>query len=90
MASNPVSIPCAANAWQLVAENVLTGTIYRTSTRPGAYIQTILIAGDPLPINNNEAAAIFTKSDESSISSDSAIDVYIKAIGKDGKVLAAL
>lgn len=83
---NPEVIVCPQNAWVLVAENVITGTIYKLSSKPGNYLQTIRITGELAPINNSDGALLFGESSHENIESTFAIDVYVKAISENGKV----
>lgn len=87
MAVNPVTVACAADVWTKVATNVLVGTIYQLSFLPAVYLQTIRITGDAAPANDDDAAQIFgVSAKESGISSDTEIDVYVKALRFDGEV----
>lgn len=86
MAANPAVIACPADTWIKVATGVLVGTIHRLSNRPNIYAQTIRTTGDAAPIDDSDAARVFVKSRESDISSDTPIDVYIKAVRVAGKV----
>lgn len=86
MAVNPVIIACPANAWVKVASEVLVGTVYRRSAIPGVYLQAIRVAGDPPPADNSEIVGAFGKSGEFGISSDTPIDVYVKALRIAGEV----
>lgn len=86
MASNPVVVACTADTWVKVATNVVTGTIHRLSTDPEKYAHTLRVTGGAAPANDDDASVAFNGSDQLQISSDSGIDVYIKARGRDGSV----
>lgn len=88
MAVNPAIIACPADTWVKVATNVLVGTIYRRTAIPGVYLQTIRVTGDPAPTDDTDAVLLFNSSGcgESAISSDSAVDVYVKAVRNAGEV----
>ena len=87
MALNPATVVCPADTWILVAANVLVGTIYRLSALPAVYLQTIRVTGDAAPANDDDAAQIFGPGiNESGISSDTGIDVYVKALRFAGEV----
>ena len=88
MAANPAIIACPADTWVLVATGVLVGTIYRRSAIPRLYLQTIRISGDPAPTDDSDAAELFIASgnNESSISSDAIVDIYVKAVRVAGEI----
>jgi hypothetical protein len=86
MASNPVIVPCGADEWTPVATAVTTGRVYKISTQPSGYMQTIRVTGDPAPTTNDDGADLFELAKSEPIASDAAIDVYVKAIGAAGSV----
>ena len=86
MAADPVVITCTADTWIKVATAKLTGTIYRLSVLPNLYKQTVRVTGNPAPTDDSDAALIFGKGDQESPSYDSAVDIYIKAVGAAGSV----
>jgi len=86
MANNPVTFDLAVDTWVKVATAVTAGVVRRLSTLPERYLQTIRVTGDPAPTTDADAARLFTSNDYAGISSDSAIDVYVKARGAAGKV----
>jgi hypothetical protein len=86
MAANPVTVVCTKNTWVKVATAVTSGTIYKRSILPERYLQTIRLTGGAVPTDNDDAASIFECRDQAGISSDAAIDVYIKARGAAGEV----
>lgn len=83
MASNPVIVACPADTWVNVATGVLTGVVHALSTEPHRYVHTYRVTTDPAPADDTEAVPF---SEQHVISADTAIDVYIKAIGGDGSV----
>ena len=88
MAANPAIIACPADTWVKVATDILVGTIYRRSAIPRVYLQTIRLTGVAAPTDDSDAAELFIESgnNESSISSDAAVDVYVKAVRDAGEV----
>ena len=86
MASNPVIVPCAVGAWTKIATAVTAGRVYKLSTQPAGYMQTIRVTGDLAPTANTDGADLFDNAKSEPIASDSAIDVYVKAIGAAGSV----
>ncbi|MGW8256931.1 MAG: hypothetical protein ACWGMZ_05550 [Thermoguttaceae bacterium] len=83
--ANPVFVDCPANAWTLVAANITSGQLWRANTRP-RYYQTYRMAGDPAPVDISEGSTMFVEADNEIISSSDAIDVYIFAKRRDGRV----
>lgn len=90
MAADPAIIACPADTWVKVADAVTTGVIHRRSVRPNIYKQTIRVAGNPAPTDDSDAVEAFDETGELAISSDTAIDVYIKAVRYAGEVRADL
>jgi hypothetical protein len=85
--SNPNFVNCPANTWTKVATNVITGQVWRDKTTV-KYLHTYRETGDAAPTDRAEGMPIFVQeeSDHESISAVSGIDVYIYAIGEDGRV----
>lgn len=90
MAANPEAITCTADTWVKVADNKTSGTIHKTSVAPSLYKKTFKIAGQAAPTDDDEAVLVFGQSNQSIISSDAGIDVYIKAVRADGEVVVDL
>ena len=90
MANDALAVPCPADVWTLVASNVVTGSYFRKNTSPGAYMQDVKVTGNPAPVDNSNAAPAFMNSNSEPIGSDAPIDVYIKAVGKDGEIVVHL
>lgn len=86
MAVDPVVIALAADTWVKIADGVLVGTIYRRSTRPNVYRQTVRAAGGSAPTDDTDAVLLFSCGGSDDISSDAPIDVYAKAVGVAGEV----
>ncbi len=83
--ANPIFVDCPAGTWTLVAEKVITGFV-RNKLRGPQYLQTYRVHGDSTPTEQSEGIQIFVDSDTATISATADIDVYIMALGKDGKV----
>ena len=89
--ANPAIIECPAGVFTLVASGVTGGKIKMLSTAPNAYLETYRMAGQPRPTNQSEGVPAFPDDGATAtIESAAAIDVYIMAVGKDGKVRADL
>ena len=89
--ANPVIIECPAGVWTLVASNVTAGRIKMASTAPNAYLETYRMTGNPAPTDQSEGVPAFPFDGATAdIEAAAAIDVYIMAVGKDGKVRADL
>jgi len=83
--ADPVLITCPADTWTLVAEGVTTGIIHRKQTDV-VYLQTYRDDGELAPTTRDEGVQIFINSISEIISAAAKIDVYIYAVGKDGRV----
>ncbi len=90
MAAIPVVVPCTADTWILVAENVLTGIIHKISLSPNVYRMVTRPTGGAAPTNDSGAWLAFDGANSSEISDSAQIDVYIKAVGVDGEVSVVL
>lgn len=87
MVHNPAVVECPESVWVKVAEGVTSGTIHRLVTLPEHYLHTYRNANDPAPIDNSDAALLFSGvSVFAAISNDTSIDVYVKAIGANGRI----
>jgi len=87
MAANPAVITCTKDTWVKVATGILSGIVYRLSTSPERYVQTIRLTGQAAPTTMADAAEVFTNGDKAaSVSSDAAVDVYVMACGAAGSV----
>lgn len=86
MASNPVVTDLTANTWVKVATNVTSGAIKKLSNKPAKYLETYRTTGGTTPSGIEEGAELFFNTVSESILSDTAIDVYVMAVGDSGKV----
>ena len=86
MPANPVVINCPKGVWTQIAAATTTGTIHKLSVAPELYLQTYRLKGQPAPVGNDDATRLFSSGIVDNISNDGEIDVYVRAIGKDGKV----
>ena len=82
--ADPEVIKCDADAWTKVATDVTTGNIWILNTSPDAYLQTYRDTGEDAPSDNSDAVSVSDRSIP--IAAEAGIDVYIKAVGKDGQV----
>lgn len=85
--ANRVEIECPADEWTLVAEAVNTGVVHIKDRTPNKYNHTYRIAGDPVPVNLDDAVNFEVMAQ---ISSSFPIDVYVLPVDKAGVVLVAL
>lgn len=84
--ADPAFLDLAADAWTLVAQNVVTGKITPTDSSP-QYLQTYRQTGGDAPTDKAEGTAAFRKSGEPLyVSSYENIDVYLYPIGTSGRV----
>jgi hypothetical protein len=87
--ANPVTVPCAADQWTLVASNVTEGQLHRKITTP-VYLQTYRDTGESAPTLRSEGTPIFLGTDHAPISASAEIDVYIWCDDVAGAVRADL
>lgn len=85
MTVNPALITCTKDTWVKVATGVVIGAVHRFLTGP-EYIQTYKLTGEAAPTLNTDGVALFKDSTQENISATDPIDVYVMAIGEDGKV----
>ena len=84
--ANPVFVDCLDGVWTLVAENVTAGQVKRADKKPGAYLETYRMHNGAVPTSQIDGVPCFHNSDSELISATAGIDVYIMAVGNDGKV----
>jgi hypothetical protein len=84
--ANPVQVFCPRNTWKRVAQNVTVGQIKKLNKKPANYLETYRDTGQTAPTDQTEGVPIFLQNNYEGISASSAIDIYIMAVGKDGKV----
>jgi len=75
-----------ADVWVKVASEVTTGVIQKISSLPNVYWQTYRFLGEPGPVDDSDKVVLFGDSNTENISSDVFIDVYVKAVGRNGEV----
>ena len=85
--ANPITVECPADVWTLVASAANTGTVHIKDRIPNKYLHTYRVAGDPAPVNLDDAVPFDPMA---AISSSFPIDVYIQPVDNDGDVLVAL
>jgi len=79
-----------ADTWVLVAQNVQSGQLFE---KKGAkYIYTTRDTGNPGPPASplTDQAPLFDDTTTAVISSSFAIDVYVRCIGEEGKVMVVI
>ena len=84
--SNPQLLDCPQDVWTPVAINVTTGQVKKIGKKPNLYLETYRMTGGDTPTKRAEGVPIFINSYAEIISAAAAIDVYIMAVGNDGKV----
>ena len=82
---DPTIVAIAANTWEKVATDVLTGQVHKKQTRT-VYLQTYRETGGSAPTLQSEGVPAFPDGPSEEINSNVPIDVYIFAIGKAGSV----
>ena len=90
--ADPVFIPVPEGVWTLVAENVVTGLLWKQQNRNTKIIQTYRATGGAAPTLQTEGVEAFTDGDNKPeiISSSLRIDVYLWSIGGASQVRADL
>ena len=85
--ANPVVVPCAKDVWTKVATNVISGQIWRLSSKP-KYYHTYRDTGGDAPEDLTEAVPIFVDGniDREEIAAVSGIDIYIYCRRSAGSV----
>ena len=87
MATNPVIFECPESVWVRVAEGVTSGTLHKLNTLPEHYLHTYRTATEAAPVDNSDAALLFSGASVfAAVSNDIGVDVYVKAIGADGRI----
>ena len=84
--ANPVIISLDADTWTKVASNVTGGQVKKLDTRPNLYLETYRTSGDPAPTDLSEGVPCFVGRYSEEISASAGIDVYIMAVGQNGRV----
>ena len=84
--ANPKFISCPKNVWKKVADNQVSGQIWKTSSAPRTYLQTYREHGNSAPVDSSEGVSVFVENNYAEIKSSSPVDVYIMALNKNGRV----
>ena len=84
--ADPVFEDINEGAWKKIATNVTSGMVRKVDTSPDKYLQTYRDTGGAAPTLLTEGFPVFVESDSVPISSNIGIDVYLWAIGSDGRV----
>jgi hypothetical protein len=84
--ANPETISLTADTWEMVARNVTSGQVKKLDTRPNMYLETYRMTGDDGPIDLSEGVPCFIGRYNEEISAAAGIDVYMMAVGHNGKV----
>ena len=84
--ASPVIHNIPADTWVKVAENVTAGQVWKISSDPNVYLQTYRATGEAAPSNTIDSVNLFLESISEQISATDPIDVYVYAVGMDGKV----
>jgi len=90
--ADPVFIDIPEGVWTLVAENVVTGLLWKQKNRNTRMIQVFRDTGGAAPTLQSEGVEAFTDGDNKPeiISSSRRIDVYLWSIGGASRVRADL
>lgn len=93
---DPAIVDLPADAWTLIAANVLTGLVDKRSSDPSAYYITSRPAGSAAPpVTDPDDAAFlgatkFIEGDEVDLKSNVPTDFYMLCTGEAGRVLVSL
>lgn len=82
--ANPIMVPLPKDTWVKVIENVVSAIIHIRNNSPSQYRHTFRTTGDPAPIDDSDSIPIYEHAAE--VDTETAVDVYIKAVGADGEV----
>jgi hypothetical protein len=82
---NPLVVDLTANTWTKVATAVKTGQVTIKNNTPNMYKHTYVLTGESAPTDDTKAHKFIANSGYISAAED--IDVYIKSVGKNGKIL---
>lgn len=84
---NPVFVDCTKNEWALVATDVTSGVIHKTTAIASRYLQTYKLTGEAAPTLKADGVRIFDDGLDEIIASSVGIDVYIFVVGEvNGRV----
>lgn len=81
--SNPETVVCPEGVWTKVAANVTSAVVKKMIVRPNLYLETYRNTGEAAPVDNSDANPIIG---DLAFSDATASDIYVKAVGADGKV----
>lgn len=84
--ANPIIVTCDENVWTKVATNVTEGQVKKIDNKPHRYLETYRMTGNAAPTDREEGIPAFMTAYSELISASAGIDVYIMAIGDNGKV----
>jgi len=85
---NPADIDCVQGEWTQVAEGVTNCIVWIKALDPGSYYIDRRLSGSAVPTDLSFAHTIMGGKED--ISTISEIDIYVWAIGKNGKVIVDL
>ena len=89
--ANPTVKTILANTWVKVATNVNVGNIKKMSRKPKKYLSTYRVTGGSAPTELSNGDPIFVGfGNNQEVIEGSAIDVYVYAIGRNGKVRVSI
>ena len=81
--ANPVVVPCPANTWTKVIENLTAASIRIMNNAPDKYLWTYIGTGGGAPTDFSDAVPI---NDDLSLLFALAADVYVYPRGAEGEV----
>jgi hypothetical protein len=84
--ANPIDLNLPADTWVKAATNVTAGTVKKKSNKPNIYTEVYRVTGGDAPTSVLEGVPIFLGTLAEPIESTDPVDVYVMAVGKDGKV----
>jgi hypothetical protein len=83
---NPQLTNCADGVWQLIATDQIFGYLFKMDNKPNKYLFTYRLTGQPAPTEATEGTPIFVTDEKKFVISGLGIDIYVMAVGGDGRV----
>jgi hypothetical protein len=84
--ANPKFKTCKKDVWVKIADNQISGQIWRANSKPDLYLSTYRTHNDAAPVLASEGMPIFLDGISVEIKAAAGIDVYIMAVGHRGKI----
>jgi hypothetical protein len=83
---DPTQIQCPEGVWTIVGTDQIFWYIQKMDNRPTKYLFTYRMTGNAAPTAQTEGVPIFMSDEKKLIFALDGIDVYVMALGADGRV----